>query len=102
MQQQDNKRVRACGATSGDLIASDSTPGDPATWRAVVVVLVAAMASGVGCYHPKLINMITASKDQIKFMYVDQGTQEQGAIRCAVAADGTLSQCTEIAFVFND
>ena len=67
-----------------------------------VVVLAAAMVGAAGCYHPKLINMITAGKDQIKFMYVDQGSHEQGAIRCAVAADGTLSQCAEIAFVFNE
>jgi hypothetical protein len=54
-----------------------------------------------GCGAPaKVITAITNNNDQIKFLYVQGGSQ--GIIKCGVAADGALSKCRDMAVVLEE
>ena len=54
-----------------------------------------------GCKAPaKVITAITNNNDQIKFLYVQGGSQ--GIIKCGVATDGALSKCRDMAVVLEE
>ena len=64
--------------------------GTPGMLALVLMVLLFLYA----CAGPKLVAGTTATKDQMKFLYVQGGGQ--GIIKCGVTADGKLSNCREI------
>ena len=64
-------------------------------------VLGGALLALGGCgAQAKVITAITNNNDQIKFLYVQGGSQ--GIIKCGVAADGALSKCRDMAVVLEE
>lgn len=51
-----------------------------------------------GCANPRVITKATSRENQIKFAY-SEGS-DYGLVRCTVQADGTLSDCRELAVDF--
>jgi hypothetical protein len=57
-------------------------------------LLLGLAALGMGCTHARTVQAITMSRDQIKFLYSEGGTQ--GILKCQVAPDGSLSGCRQM------
>lgn len=68
-------------------------------WAAIVGMWMLA-----GCAGPRVVTGVTQRGDQLKFVYFqDKGTSfEKGAVKCKAAADGTLSDCQTMQFVFKE
>ena len=60
----------------------------------------ALLALGGCAAQAKVITAITSNNDQIKFLYVQGGSQ--GIIKCGVATDGALSKCRDMAVVLEE
>jgi hypothetical protein len=66
-----------------------------------VALLVGSALGLAGCApQAKIITAITSSNDQIKFLYVQGGGQ--GIVKCAVAPDGALGKCRDMAVVLEE
>jgi hypothetical protein len=53
-----------------------------------------------GCAGPKVVAGSTGTKDQVKFLYVQDN--HQGIIKCKVEEDGKPSGCREITLNLKD
>lgn len=57
-----------------------------------------------GCIGPRVVTGVTQRGDQLKFVYFQDRvlSYEKGAVKCKAAADGSLSDCQPIQFVFKE
>lgn len=68
-------------------------------WTGIGLGISLALSSAA-CAAPRVISGITSSRDQIKFLYQEGGSQ--GVLKCKVAPDASLSECRQVAVIIQD
>ena len=65
------------------------------------IVLLSILGVALSCAGPRVVVKTTATKDQMKLLYV-QDNVHQGIIRCEIVEEGKLDKCKELAVHLND